>query len=149
VASLAEQELYFFIPDLFNLARGATDAAAFDAALRSLVTEKYYEFGKALAKAGKHGEALELFTEGLKYDSDKNPSQAQGAKDPAAFDAALRSLVAEKYYECGKDLAKNGKHAEAVELFTEGLKYASDNKSALQKALEASRKELPPAEKPD
>ena len=91
IHQLAQQELYIFMPDLFEFALNAkaSDADAFAQALQVRLAEKYYEFGLAQQK-GEH-------------------------------------------------------HLLAVELLTEAVKLAPQN-TQWQQALEASRKQLPPAE---
>lgn len=91
VARLAEEELYLFLPDIFELARGATD--------------------------------------------------------PDALQKSIDELLADKYYEFGIVQQKLGRHQAAVELLSSAVKLAPDNQD-WKAALETSRKELPPAEKP-
>lgn len=71
---------------------------------------------------------------------------AESPGDPAAFNVALQSLVAKKYYDFGIYQQKLNRHAAAVELITEAIKLAPTQKNVWQKDLETSQKELPPAE---
>ena len=71
---LALQELYVFMPDLFEFALKAKEADAdkFQPALDALLATKYYDFGLAQQKGQRHVLAVELLTEAVKLNPD-NP----------------------------------------------------------------------------
>lgn len=75
IHQLALQELYVFMPDLFEFALQAKEAEAdkFQPALDALLAAKYYDFGLAQQKGQRHALAVELLTEAVKL----NPDNAQ------------------------------------------------------------------------
>lgn len=76
VARLAEQELYFFLPDLFELAVNAKHASTFTVELEKLLATKYYDFGIVQQKLGHHAAAVQLLTEATKLSPDNKEWQA-------------------------------------------------------------------------
>lgn len=70
IAKLAEQELYLFMPDVFELAMGATESdegvKAFEQSLSDLLASKYHDFAVVQQKLEQHAAAVELLTEAIK-----------------------------------------------------------------------------------
>jgi hypothetical protein len=66
IARLAEQELYIFMPDTFELALAATDEKKLERELNGLLAKKYHDFGLVQQKLGYHALAVELLTEAIK-----------------------------------------------------------------------------------
>ena len=75
---LAQQELYIFMPDLFEFALNAkqADADDFAPALQARLANKYYEFGLAQQQGDHHRLAVELLTEAVKLAPEKAQWQA-------------------------------------------------------------------------
>lgn len=76
IAKLAEDDLYLFMPDLFELAAQASEAtdadvAALETALTKLLAQKYHDFGIVQQKLERHDAAVELLTEALKFAPDE------------------------------------------------------------------------------
>lgn len=67
VAKLARQELYPFIPELFDAARSTTDPAALRQRMDELLSQRYHEFARAQQQLGNHEAAVELFTEAIQH----------------------------------------------------------------------------------
>lgn len=76
VARLAEEELYLFLPDVFELAHGATDPDALKKSLDELLAHKFYEFGIVQQKLGHHKAAAELLSSAVKLAPDKSEWKA-------------------------------------------------------------------------
>lgn len=73
ISRLADQELYVFVPEAFDLAKSASDAKTFQAALNTLLAQKYYDFGLNQQQLGHHEAAIELVNEALKLAPEKKP----------------------------------------------------------------------------
>jgi hypothetical protein len=94
IAKLAQQELYLFMPDLFELAAAASEAktedvTAFEAELQRLLAQKYHDFGIAQQKLQQHENAIMLLDEALKL----VPEQKDWAKE---LEASRQALPVEK-----------------------------------------------------
>lgn len=71
IQKLAEQELYSFMPDVFNLAETASDPTAFQSDLNMLVAQTYYDFGLYQQQNARHAAAVELIGEAMKLAPEK------------------------------------------------------------------------------
>lgn len=70
VGLLAQEELYVFIPDLFELARGTADPGQFQKQLHRHVAERLFEVARRMQEDDEHAEAKRLLDEAVKL----NPS---------------------------------------------------------------------------
>jgi hypothetical protein len=89
VAELAQQELYWFLPDMFELARIATDEKEFEAKLHALMAQKYHDFALVQQKLGYHEAEVELLTSAVKY----GPEEKEWKKE---LEDAKKKVEAEK-----------------------------------------------------
>lgn len=87
IAKLAREELYLFMPDMFELAKRATDAKELQSALEKLLASKYHDFGLVQQELGHHQAAAELLTEALKLSPDQPQWRQQLETSRAALPA--------------------------------------------------------------
>lgn len=76
IAKLAEEELYLFMPDLFEMAAAASDVTpesvkTFETSLHALLAQKYHDFGIVQQKLERHADAITLLSEALKLAPDE------------------------------------------------------------------------------
>lgn len=101
VAKVARQQLYIFVPDLFEAARQATDPKKFQAELDLLLARKYREFGELQQGLEHHEDALTLLNESLGYRAESAAAlraraksyEALGETDKAAADRVAASKL--------------------------------------------------------
>ena len=100
VAKVAQQQLYIFVPDMFELARTATDAKQFQTELDLLLAKKYREFGEMQQGLERHEDAIKLFDESLGYKAQSAAALRGRAKSYEALEetdkAAVDRLAASK-----------------------------------------------------
>ena len=70
VAKLARQELYSFVPDLFILARSATDAKQLEKDVDLVMARSHVFVGRALQAVENHEKAVVFFSDALSYEPD-------------------------------------------------------------------------------
>jgi hypothetical protein len=68
VQRLAKDDLYIFVPDLFELAKRMDDSVKLQAALDKLVAEKLLFLARRLQGREEHAEAIKLLDEAMKLD---------------------------------------------------------------------------------
>ncbi len=69
VSRLAQDELYVFVPDLFELARQANDPVAFQKQLDQQLAARLFEIGLLLQENEDHAQAKKYLAEAAKLDS--------------------------------------------------------------------------------
>jgi len=84
VSRLAQEEEYVHIPDLFDLAAGASDPVALQASLNRKVAERLFELGRRLQEAEEHAAAKKYLDEASQLDS-SNPLIKRAAEKSAAL----------------------------------------------------------------
>ncbi len=67
IAKLAEQELYFFVPDLFDIARLEETVATLRRRVHNKLGDLYREMADVQRALGRHDQAIELYSESLNY----------------------------------------------------------------------------------
>jgi tetratricopeptide (TPR) repeat protein len=87
VAQTASRHLYVFIPDLFELARGVSDATALQRDVNTTLARRYRQLAEFQQQLGEHDTAVELLDRALIY---------------APNDAALRQRRAESLRVLGR-----------------------------------------------
>ena len=85
VAELARQQLYFFVPELFDLARGESDPKTLDLQLRQSLARQYHRLATTQQQLGNHEMALDL----LNHACEHSP---EDAKIRRSREASLRAL---------------------------------------------------------
>lgn len=70
VSKLAGQELYSFVPDLFLMARSASDAIRFEEDVDAVMARNYTFVGNAVQVRENHEKAVEFFSEALTHNPD-------------------------------------------------------------------------------
>jgi hypothetical protein len=100
IAKVAQQQLYIFVPDMFELARQATDAHKFQSELNLLLAKKYREFAEMQQGLERHEDAIKLFDESLGYKAESAAAFRGRAKSYEALEesdkAAADRLAASK-----------------------------------------------------
>jgi hypothetical protein len=85
IVKLARQELYFFMPELFELAAERTDAQAFQGDLKQILARKYEELAQVEVELQNSAAAVRFYTEALSYE----PHRAASLQGRAQASAAL------------------------------------------------------------
>ena len=101
VSRLAQEELYIYIPDLFDLAKGASDPVALKSQLDKVVSVRLFELGRQLQDVEEHAEAVKYFKEAEKLDPEN--SFIKRAREKSA------SLAPAAPADAGKAKASPGK----------------------------------------
>jgi hypothetical protein len=70
VSRLAQDELYLFVPDLFDLAKQADDPVAFQAALNKQLAQRLFELGQRLQELEEHAAAKKYLDEAAQLDGE-------------------------------------------------------------------------------
>ena len=104
VAKLAGQELYSFVPDLFVLARSATDKDQLQQDIDQSMARSYVFVGRALQAVDNHERAVEFFSEALIHHPDRidalqgraESHQAGGDTSSADADRIRLQVLSEK-----------------------------------------------------
>jgi len=102
VHAMAVHELYVLIPELFELARTATDPDQLDTEIEAYLTPELVRFATAQSELGRHALAVELFTLALERDEDLIEAlngraaayEATGQTEEAAADRAAAKQLA-------------------------------------------------------
>lgn len=85
VVSVAQQELYIFVPELMELAANATDPVQLKQQLDQLQSEQYQRVATTQQQLGRHELAVELFTHSLDRTPDRIPVLEKRAVSLAAL----------------------------------------------------------------
>lgn len=85
VVSVAQQELYIFVPELLALAANATDPDILNQELDALQSEQYFRVATTQQQLARHELAVELFSHAL----DRSPRQIVALEGRAASLAVL------------------------------------------------------------
>ncbi len=85
VADVARNQLYFLLPDIFQLAEGAYDPDQLQAALHQHLNKAYRDHGLAAQQVGSHEVAARYFAEALKYDPADTQSQTARSESLKMF----------------------------------------------------------------
>lgn len=83
IAKLAQQELYLFTPELFELAAEQTDVQVFRSDLKQILARKYEELAQVETELKNFAAAVRFYTEALGYEPNREASlrgRAQAAE---------------------------------------------------------------------
>jgi hypothetical protein len=74
IAKLAQQELYLFTPELFELAAEQSDPEAFSGDLKRILARRYEELAELEVELSNFAAAVRFFTEALSYEPQRESS---------------------------------------------------------------------------
>jgi hypothetical protein len=86
IVKLARQELYFFMPELFELAAEQTDVRAFQGDLKQVLARKYEELAQVEVALQNFAAARRFYTEALSYEPQRDTSLQGRAEVSAALE---------------------------------------------------------------
>jgi tetratricopeptide (TPR) repeat protein len=87
IAKLAREELYIFIPEVLAIVQDAVDSEELRIRINKLLLRKYVELADSQQELGRHEQAVELYSEALKYDPGSAAAKAGRAKSAALLRA--------------------------------------------------------------
>ena len=90
VAQLARDQLYIFLPDLFDSVARIKDPTEFATWVNHYAADRYTRIADARSELGRHNDAVTLYKRALSYQSDHTAA----TKGLAAAEAALKSAPA-------------------------------------------------------